>query len=273
MSACVLNRVAAIVGSANFTRGGLRTNVETAVLLAGRPDEPALKELASVFEQHWTSPLSRPVTPSLRAAYDALQTARGRAYREALRERQVGRAEARLREAVADLLVPPGAIATAAGSTWLLITSRTNYRLCMEGSLWGDKDRQRISKMRPGDRVLFYIKDLQALGAGGLVSTEVFDDPRPYWPDGIYQHRLRLHVLVRAEPSIPFKPLLAGLEGFPKGKTWGTALQTSQKLLRPLDGAFLWATLRTAAAPIRLLESGLYVAEGGPEESAPEEPE
>lgn len=50
------------------------------------------------------------------------------------------------------------------------------------------------------------------------------------------------------------------------GKSWGTALQTSQKELIPSDAAYLWEVLRKAAAPVRRLDSGLFAAEGGPEE-------
>ena len=258
------DRVAALVGSANFTGGGLRRNVETAVLLSGPRSEPVLQDLAAVFEKHWSSPLSRPVSPALRQAYRALQDARGRACIEA--HQQVARAELRLREAVADLLVPPGSLRSAQGSTWLLITSPTNFRLCMDAAIWGDDRRNRISKMRPGDRVLFYIKGLQALGACGLVSSEVFEDATPYWPDGAYGYRIRVQVLLRAELPIHFKLLLPELEGFSKDRSWGTALQTSQKELLPQDAAFLWESLREAAAPIQRLDSGLLVAESEPDD-------
>ena len=99
-----------------------------------------------------------------------------------------------------------------------------------------------------------------------MVSSEVFEDATPYWPDGTYGFRLRLQVLLRAELPIPFKPLLPELEGFSKDKSWGTALQTSQRELVPRDSAYLWERLREAAAPIRRLESGLRVAEGEPDE-------
>ena len=262
------DRVSAIVGSANFTRGGLRTNVETAVLLTGAPEDPVLQELSRVFDRQWDSPLSRTVSPALREAYKALQTARGRAFREALLQREVHKEEARLRSAVADFLVPPATLATATGRTWLLVTNPTNYRLCVEEATWGNANHGKILKMRPGDRVLFYIMDLYALAACGIVSSEVYEDHRPFWPDGAYPYRLRLHILLRADPPIPFKPLLPGLHGFPKGKSWGTALQTSQKELLPADAAYLWEALRRAAAPARILESGLFAADG----PAPGEP-
>ncbi len=258
------DRVSAIVGSANFTRGGLRTNVETAVLLSGPPTEPVIAEMGSLFERYWTSPLSRPVSPELRNAYRSLQEARGQAFREALRAGGARGAEARLREAVADFLVPPGTLATATGRTWLLVTNRTNYRLCVEEATWGNASRNRILKMRQGDRVIFYIMGQKTLAASGLVASEVYEDHRPFWPDGAYPYRLRLHILLRAEPPVEIKPLLHSLRGFPKGKSWGTALQTSQKELLASDAAFLWEQVRKAAAPIRRLDSGLFAAEGDP---------
>jgi len=258
-------RVSAIVGSANFTRGGLRANVETAVLLSGPHDAPVLEEVASLFNRYWTSPFSRPVSPPLREAYRFVQEARGQAYREALRMGDVKHAEARLREAVADLMVPPGALATATGRTWLLVTNATNFKLCVEEATWGNSTKAGIEKMKAGDRAIFYVKGLHAIAACGLVSSGVYEDHRPFWPDGSYPYRLRLHILLRADPAVEFKPLLQSLKGFPKGKSWGTALQTSQKELDPADAALLWEAVRRAAAPVRRLDSGLYAAEdGGP---------
>jgi HKD family nuclease/predicted RNA-binding protein len=255
------DRVEAIVGSANFTRGGLRTNVETAVLLSGPAQSPVLRDLTSVFERQWESPLSRTVTPALREAYRALQTARGRAFHEALLQRSVRREESRLRNAVADLLVPPKSLAQATGRTWLLITNADNYRLCVEDSTWGNPTRSKIEKMRPGDRVLFYIKSPHsAIGAVGLVSSEVFEDRRPLWKDREYPFRLRLQILLEPRVQVPFKPLVPHLAGFRDARSWGTRLQTSQLELLPSDAAYLWDTIRIASAPVRPLGSSLFAA-------------
>jgi HKD family nuclease len=267
------NRVEAIVGSANFTRGGLRTNVETAVLLSGPSQEPVLQDLTAVFERHWESPLSRTVTPALREAYRALQTARGRAYHEALLQRSVRREETRLRNAVADLLVPPKSLAQATGRTWLLITNAENYRLCVEDSTWGNPTRARIEQMRPGDRVLFYIKSPHvAIGAAGLVSSEVYEDRRPLWKDREYPFRLRLQILLEPKVQLPFKPLVPHLPGFGNTPNWRQKLQRSQLELSPADAAVLWDTIRAASTPVRLLDSTLFAAADPPpvEEDEPE---
>jgi hypothetical protein len=259
------NRVEAIVGSANFTRGGLRTNVETAVFLSGPAQEPVLQDLTSVFERQWESPLSRTVTPELREAYRALQTARGRAYHEALLQRGVRREEARLRNAVADLLVPPRSLAQATGRTWLLITNEENYRLCVEDSTWGNPKRSQIEGMRPGDRILFYIKrPHMVIGAAGLVSSEVYEDRRPLWKDREYPFRLRLLILLEPKVQVPIKPLVAHLPGFGNTPNWRQKLQRSQLELSPADAAFLWDTIRAASTPVRLLDSTLFTAADSP---------
>ncbi len=261
------DRVSALIGSANFTRGGLRTNVETAVLLSGNADEPPLQEAVGTFRRYWTSPLSVPLTTSLRQAYAKFQLARAEALQAALLDQDTASAAARLREVVSDLLVPPTSVSTASGSTWLLVTSRLNFRLCMGRSLWGANRISGIRKMGVGDRIIFYIhgRDFHALGAAGIVSGVVYTDRVSYWPDGSYPYRLPLQILLRPDPVLEFKPLLPRLVGFPKGKSWGTALQRSQKLLLPGDAAYLWDAVRLASAPIKSSGLGLLAADGEPQ--------
>lgn len=252
-------RVSAIVGSANFTRGGLRTNVETAVLLSGESTEPVLRDLSETFDRHWQSPLAVPLSDKLRQDYGSARRERLEALAEALERGRLAETGNRLRHAMAELLAP-----SAQGTrTWLLITSQTNYGLCLGGRLWGDDKRPRIEQMRVHDRVIFYMKGIHQLGAAGLVAGPVFEARAPYWPDGPYRYRLRLEILLHPMILVPFKPLLPQLVGFPKGRSWGTFLQRSSAELRHEDAATLWNAVSVAAKPTSTMHSGLLVAEDG----------
>lgn len=57
----------AIVGSANFTSGGLGNNIEACVHLSGGADEPAVTELLATIKSY--APHSQPITKQLADAY------------------------------------------------------------------------------------------------------------------------------------------------------------------------------------------------------------
>jgi HKD family nuclease len=63
------SQVEAIVGSANFTHGGLGDNLEAAVLLSGTANDPALVEIISFTKQ--CAELGQKVTATYAAAYRA----------------------------------------------------------------------------------------------------------------------------------------------------------------------------------------------------------
>ncbi|TXN17318.1 hypothetical protein FV219_00420 [Methylobacterium sp. WL122] len=62
-------RVAAIVGSANFTHGGLGRNLEAAIALCGTVDDPALAAILAFVQA--SAVYGQPVTKSYAAAYRA----------------------------------------------------------------------------------------------------------------------------------------------------------------------------------------------------------
>jgi hypothetical protein len=61
------SRISAVVGSANFTNGGLHRNLESAVLLEGTAQNPALRDLLTFAER--SADFGEPVTPEYAAAY------------------------------------------------------------------------------------------------------------------------------------------------------------------------------------------------------------
>jgi len=250
------SRVSAIVGSANFTRGGLRKNVETAVWLSGPPDDPVLRDVASDFERHWQSRWALPVSDKLREAYSRARRERLEAIADALESGRQLDAQRQLRHTMLDLVSPE----LHGGRTWLLITSPENYPLCLNGPLWGDDRRASIEQMQVHDRVIFYIKQMKRLGAIGFVRGPAFEARQPYWPDRFYRYRLQLDVFLRPDLPIDFKALLPRLRGFRSGRSWGAKLQRSSLELDPDDAVVMWEAVK--AASIRWRESGLLVAEG-----------
>lgn len=241
--------VRALVGSSNFTGGGLKSNVEANLLVRGSVDDPPAQELLRFHDELWESPLALPLSPAVREAYTRLQERRRLVEADLQREPDYDRARAAVNRAVAEAVV---AFTTQEKrKTWLLVTSPENYSLCRSASMWGDERQGRISQMRPGDLLVFYISGSVQLGMIAIVTGSVFEDRTPYWMDRIYPYRIRF--LPLAEPSVflPFRPLVPRLDLFRNigARNFGQALQQSQRELSPDDSELLRAVILDSAMP------------------------
>lgn len=240
-------RSVAIVGSSNFSRGGLERNVEANLRIEASPVEPIIQAVRAFHGRLWNSGFAVPVTGNFRENYRALQ-ARRREVELALRsEADYTMAGRRLRSAVAEALAAYPE--RGARPAWLLITSPQNYIRNMEGEMWGDEQRKRIGRVRSGDLIFFYLTGMMALGAMGLVTTDPYEDRTPHWEDGrLYPYRFGFSVLLRPSVQPPFKPLVPELDLFDRSAdpNWGQRLQASMRELSPHDTNVLRKALTSA---------------------------
>jgi HKD family nuclease len=231
--------VQALVGSSNFTAGGLRKNAEANLLIQGSQDEPAVRQILEFHEQFWSSPFAVPVSAPLRQTYDRLQARRVEAEVALRRERHYDGARRSLDLAVAEALASYGE--PRGSRTWLMVTSSDNYILCQRRRIWGDVRRSRIENIREGDILLFYLSGVHQLGMMAMVSGPVFEEREPYWPDRLYPYRLPFIPLAEPGISLPFRPMIAELDLFSTidPRNWGQTLQRSQIELSSKDAQLI----------------------------------
>lgn len=237
------DEVVACVGSSNLTGGGLLKNVEANLLVKGGEGESPIRELREFHETLWGSPWSLRVTPDFRSRYAEAQARRRAIESRVWHETDYGRASRGLQRIVAETVLTYGQPADT--RTWLLITSPENYLRNIDGRIWGDEKQGRISRVRTGDLIYFYVtRPLHAIGAVGLVTGNPYEDRTPYWSDRLYPYRFRFELLVRCVPPIPIRPLVSQLELFRRDpEQWGQRLQRSAVELSPSDAALLRATV------------------------------
>jgi len=117
--------VVVYIGSSNFTRGGLRENVEANVRLAVPRNAPAAVEAQTIFDSMFQGEFATPLTPELESGYRELQAALQEA-----RLHGAGSEEA-LRFRFSDALLLARYRARVAVGRWLLVTSPVNFETCM----------------------------------------------------------------------------------------------------------------------------------------------
>lgn len=233
------DRISALVGSSNFTAGGLAKNVEANILLRGTSADPAIRQVLEFHEDIWKSPYSTPLSPSVRAVYERLQSRRRDAEVNLRREPRYDTTRHQLELAVAEAIASYGE--PRGSKHWLMVTNSDNYILCQQSRLWGDEQRNRIEKITPGDVLLFYIAGLHQLGGMALVTGPVFEDRTPHWGDRVYPFRMPFMPLADPRTGIPLKPLVPVLDLFHgvAPDHWGQVLQRSQIQLTFRDAKML----------------------------------
>ena len=72
--------------------------------------------------------------------------------------------------------------------TWILTGSLENFRINVERGfdVIGFKERRRrqAEQMRPGDEIVFYVTGVQEFGGIARVTSEMYEDRTPIWPQG-----------------------------------------------------------------------------------------
>ncbi len=241
------DEVRALVGSSNFTAGGMRTNVEANLFFRAHTKEPPAQDLLRFHEELWQSPFTVPVSPAFRDAYMRLQSRKQSIEAELRREQDYDRASKSVRLAVAEAVA--SFAAPQQRGAWLLVTNPENHSLCRTGQVWGDERLGSISQIQLGDLLAFYVSGNMQLGMLAIVTSRVFEDRTPYWPGRVYPYRLRFLPLAEPAVFLPFKPLVPEFELFTgvDPNKFGVILQGSQRRLSTKDAQRIQDVILQAA--------------------------
>ncbi len=138
-------------------------------------------------------------------------------------------------------------------STWILTGSLENFRINVERGfdVIGLKERRlrQAEQLAPGDEVIFYVTGVQAFGGIARVTSPMFEDRDPIWPQGKkkvhedYPWRVEASpVAVLAEEDfIPAESMLGKLEHLAKWPVehWHLAFQGQLRTIPPADSKLL----------------------------------
>jgi predicted RNA-binding protein len=148
--------------------------------------------------------------------------------------------------------------------TWILTGSLENFRINVERGFdpIGFKQRRRNQAMEfePGDEVVFYVTGLQAFGGVARVTSEMFEDRDPIWPQGKKKQPEPYPWRVHAEPElildegdfVPAEELVGELDHIAKWPAdhWHLAFQGQLRTIAEADARTLRERI-AAAAPTR----------------------
>jgi predicted RNA-binding protein len=149
----------------------------------------------------------------------------------------------------------------AKAKTWILTGSLENFRINVERGfdVIGFKQRRRnqAEEFEPGDEVVFYITGVQAFGGIARVTSEMFEDRTPIWPQGNRRKPEPYPWRVEAEPVlvldehdfIPAEDFVGELEHISKwpAEHWHLAFQGQLRTIGEGDAKLLSDRLRAAA--------------------------
>src|SRR5918997_5752777 len=94
----------------------------------------------------------------------------------------------------------------AGHATWILTGSLENFRINVERNfdVIGFKERRRnqAQEFEPGDEIVFYVTGVQAFGGIARVTSDMFEDRTPIWPQGKKKHPEPYPWRVEAEPAV-----------------------------------------------------------------------
>lgn len=146
--------------------------------------------------------------------------------------------------------------------TWILTGSLENFEINVERGfdVIGFKERRRnqAEQFEPGDEVIFYVTGVQAFGGVARVTSEMFEDRDPIWPQGKKKHPEPYPWRVNAEPVlvlpenafVPAEELVGELEHISKwpAEHWHLAFQGQLRTIGDADRRLLLERM-SAAAP------------------------
>lgn len=146
-------------------------------------------------------------------------------------------------------------------ATWILTGDLTNFRINVERGFdpigFKEKRRNMALEFEPGDQVIFYVTGVQAFGGIAEVTSEMFEDREPIWPQGKKKHPepypWRVHgrpVAVLEEAAfVPAESLVGELEHIAKwpAEHWHLAFQGQLRTISEADAALLRSRIGAAA--------------------------
>jgi predicted RNA-binding protein len=158
-------------------------------------------------------------------------------------------------------MAPSEQNAPAAPSTWILTGGVENFRIYAERGfdVIGFKERRvrQAEKFAPGDEIIFYVTVLQAFGGIARVTSEMYEDRTPIWPQGKktypedYPWRVEAEpVLVLGEPRfVPAESLVDELEHVRRWPVqhWHLAFQGQLRTISDDDAGLVRERMQAAA--------------------------
>jgi len=149
---------------------------------------------------------------------------------------------------------------SAVPRTWVLTGSLENFRVTREHgfTVIGAKEgRRRMAEaIGPGDRIVFYVTGVQALGAMVRVRSEMYEDREPIWPGKpgkveAYPWRFETEpeVVLEEEDFVPAVEVVGELEHAAKwpAEHWHLAFQGQLRTVSDADAELLERRLLAGA--------------------------
>jgi EVE domain len=146
-------------------------------------------------------------------------------------------------------------------ATWILTGDLNNFRINVERTfnVIGFKERRRNQALEfePGDEIVFYVTGVQAFGGIARVTSAMFEDRTPIWPQGKKKYPETYPWRVEAEPVavldedafVPAESLAGELEHVRKwpAEHWHLAFQGQLRTVSDADAKLLRGRIGAAA--------------------------
>lgn len=156
-------------------------------------------------------------------------------------------------------------------ATWVLTGGIENFRIYVERGFdvigYKERRRKQALEFEPGDEIVFYVTKFedadgnpagQAFGAIARVTSEVFEDRTPIWPQGKKKYPEEYPWRVEAEPVlvldesefVPAEALLSELEHVKRWPAdhWHLAFQGQLRTISDADAELLRTRMEAAHA-------------------------
>ena len=145
-------------------------------------------------------------------------------------------------------------------ATWILTGGIENFRIYVERGFdvigMKEKRRNQASQFEPDDEIVFYVTGVQAFGGIARVTSEMFEDREPIWPQGKKKYPEGYPWRVEAEPVavldedafVPAEELVGELEHAAKWPTehWHLAFQGQLRTVSEADAELLRSRILAA---------------------------
>ena len=147
------------------------------------------------------------------------------------------------------------------GKTWVLTGGIENFRIYVKRNfdVIGMKEKRvrQAEQFEPGDEIVFYVTGVKAFGAIARVTSPMFEDREPIWPQGkkkyVEEYPWRVHaepVLVLDEDRfLPAESLLGEMEHLQKWppEHWTLGFQGQLRTVGDADADLLHERMKAAA--------------------------
>ena len=143
---------------------------------------------------------------------------------------------------------------------WMLVSSLENFRLSKEHgfTLAGMKSRHRkkAEKVRPGDKVVFYLTGVQQFGGIAEATSEYSEDHSPLWEskkkgeDYPFRFSIKPQIILDEEGLLPAEPMARQMDYVKKwpAEHWWLAFQGNVHLLPKSDFELLQREMQAVSA-------------------------